>query len=253
MTRPVFRPLHLLLIGLLALGLAACGASTAAPTAVPVAPVATDTPPPNPTATPEEEQTEPEDPTAAEEEISSPTEPRVFTIDPASSEARFFIDEVLRGTPTTVVGVTSLVDGTITTNPADLSQTAISTIQIDASNLTTDSDMRNSAIRRFILQTTNEANRYVTFEPTTIEGLPTAAEPGDQFTFSVSGNLKIRDIVQPIIFTVQATATSDAEIRGQAATTITRAAYQLTIPSVPSVANVSDEVKLELDFVAKAQ
>jgi polyisoprenoid-binding protein YceI len=260
MTRYVVRLSNLLLIGLLAIGLAACGGSTAAPTAVPVAPVATDTPPPAPTATPAEapppaeaEQTNPEELTSAEEEGTAPAQPLIFTIDPASSEARFFIDEVLRGIPTTVVGVTSLVNGTITTNPADLSQTAISTIQIDASNLTTDSDMRNSAIRRFVLQTTNEAYRYITFEPTAIEGLPAAAQPGDQFTFSVSGNLKIRDIVQPVTFAVEATATSDAEIRGQAVTTVTREAYQLTIPSVPSVANVSNEVKLELDFVARAQ
>lgn len=260
MTRPIFRPLSLLITGLLLIGLAACGASEAAPGAAAIAPATTDTPPAASIATPEQtasattaEPAVTEEPVADGATAATPAKPLVFTIDPSGSQARFLIDEVLRGTPTTVVGVTSLVHGTITTNPTDLSQTAISTIQIDASNLTTDSGMRNGAIRRFILQTANEAYRYITFAPTAIEGLPAAAQPGDQFTFTVSGNLKIRDITQPVTFTVQATAVSAAEIRGQATTTVTREAYQLTIPSVPNVANVANEVKLELDFVARAE
>lgn len=260
MTRLVLRLTSLLIGGLLATSLVACSASAPAPTVAPVAPAATNTPPPAPTIPPEQaapaaeaDQTTAGDPAAEEAEAAIPAKPLVFTIDPSSSEARFLIDEILRGTPTTVVGVTSLVDGTITANPADLSQTVISTIQIDASNLTTDSDMRNGAIRRFILQTSNEAYRYITFEPTGIDDLPEVAQPGDQFTFTVSGDLKIRDISQPVTFTVQATAASDSEIRGQAVAMVTREAYQLTIPSVPSVANVSNEVKLELDFVARAE
>jgi polyisoprenoid-binding protein YceI len=73
---------------------------------------------------------------------------------------------------------------------------------------------------------------------------------GDAVSFKVTGNLKIRDIVQPVTFDVTATARSDSEIEGTAKTTVTRSAFELTIPNVPSVADVTDDVTLELQFVA---
>lgn len=263
MTRQAFRLLGPLMLALLAISLAACGSP--APTAVPdvqaqSAPTNTPMTEPAATATPadpipaaDEAAADIEEPAVGPADAPASAEPLVFAIDSAASEARFYIDEVLRGSPFTVVGVTRLVDGSITTDPTDLSQTSISTIQIDASNLTTDSDMRNGAIRRFVLQSANEAYRYITFQPTAIEGLPAEAQPGDQFSFTISGDLKIRDITQPVTFSVDATADSATQISGLATTMVTRAAYQLTIPSVPSVANVSDEVRLELAFVAVAQ
>jgi polyisoprenoid-binding protein YceI len=242
---------------LIALILAACSATqpasapAAAPTATPVAA--------EPTATPDVSTTTPM--TASEaitEEAAAGTvadaaSSLIFALDPANSEARFSIYEELAGSPKTVVGVTKRVSGTITLNPADLSQTTISPIQIDASDLTTDDGMRNQAIRRWVLQSSQEAYRYITFEPTAIEGLPAQAQPGDAFTFTVAGNLKIRDITQPVLFTVEATADSATQISGLATATVTRTAYELTIPSVPRVANVSDEVGLELAFVAVAE
>lgn len=176
-----------------------------------------------------------------------------FRIDQGQSEARFSIDEVLRGAPKTVVGVTSLVTGEILVDPASPAQTKIGTITIDASDLTTDANMRNSAIRRFILQSNQPAYQFISFEPTAISGLPSTAQPGDRFSFTVAGDLKIRDVIQPVTFNVELTADSAAQISGLAATTITRSAFDLSIPNVPGVANVAEEVKLELQFVALAQ
>lgn len=263
MTRQAFRLWGLLLVAFVVIGLAACGSPAATPADDPgpqPQPTPTAAPAAAPTATSVETieaqaEVEPaphEEATVAPAEEMAAAEPLVFAIDAERSEARFYIDEVLRGAPFTVVGVTKLVNGSITANPADLSQASISTIQIDASTLTTDSGMRNNAIRRFVLQSANQAYQYITFEPTAIEGLPSRAEPGDQFSFTITGDLKIRDISQPVTFAVNAIADSASQISGLATTTVTRAAYQLTIPSVPSVADVSDEVKLELEFVAVA-
>jgi hypothetical protein len=48
------------------------------------------------------------------------------------------------------------------------------------------------------------------------------------------------------------TANSERELVGLGQTTILRSDYNLSIPSVPSVANVAEEVPLEIEFMAVA-
>ena len=62
--------------------------------------------------------------------------------------------------------------------------------------------------------------------------------------------LTIRDISQPVVFEVTATVDDMNTLSGLATTTVQRADYGLVIPSVPSVANVSEDVIVEIDFVA---
>jgi polyisoprenoid-binding protein YceI len=176
-----------------------------------------------------------------------------FVIDAAQSEVRFTLDELLMGNPTTVVGVGNGIEGSLNINFDDFSQTTISPIVIDASLLATDNNMRNGQIRRAVLQTNNPEFQYITFTPTSIEGLPTEAPVGTPFTVSVVGDLTIRTITQPMTFEVTVTPVSESEISGNARATLLRADFDLQIPSVPSVADVSEEVLLEFDFVALAQ
>lgn len=173
-----------------------------------------------------------------------------FTIDQSASEARFLIDEVLLGIPTEVKGVTSLISGTLTVDPADPAQSQVGTISVDANDLSTDRNLRNRAIRRFILESGNEAYRYITFTPTAVSGLPEQAAPGDAFSFQVSGDLKIKEVTQPVTFDVELTADSATQISGLAKATIKRSDFNLEIPSAPGVADVTDEVRLELAFTA---
>ena len=175
----------------------------------------------------------------------------VVKIDSAQSSASFSLGEKLLGKDNTVIGKTSKVTGDITLNLANPAQSKLGTITIDASDFTTDSSQRNGAIQRFILQSNQPANQFITFEPTQITGLPAAVKVGDTLSFKVTGNLKIRAISKPATFDVTATVKSASEIAGTAKAKVTRTAYELTIPTVPSVADVTDEVALQLDFVAK--
>ncbi|MEZ4861946.1 MAG: YceI family protein [Caldilineaceae bacterium] len=175
-----------------------------------------------------------------------------FQISQAGTEARFYIDEVLMGQDKTVVGVTSGVEGEITVDPANPTNAQISPITINARDFTTDSGNRNGAIRRFILQSNQDAYQFIHFEPTAIEGLPTAVTIGEPFAFTVTGNLTIRDITRPETFQMKVTANSADELTGVGSTTVLRDNYDLTIPRVPAVAGVADEVKLEIEFTAHA-
>ena len=190
--------------------------------------------------------------TAAQSDSPAESSPamQTFQIVREQSEARFIIDEELRGSPKTVVGVTSLVAGEISLDPANPAQTQVGPIQIDARDLTTDDNKRNGAIRRFVLQSNKDEYQFITFTPTAIAGLPEAVNMGDTFEFQITGDLTIRDQTNPETFTVSVSADAENEISGLASATVVYADYGLFIPDVPFIANVADEVKLELEFVA---
>ncbi|HSH79411.1 MAG TPA: YceI family protein [Herpetosiphonaceae bacterium] len=75
---------------------------------------------------------------------------------------------------------------------------------------------------------------------------------GQAYTFQIVGDLTIRDVTKEVTFDVSATAQSESRLEGTARTTILYADYGISIPSVPQVASVGDEVKIEIDFVAAA-
>lgn len=210
----------------------------AEPTQAPAATVAEVVPTDEPTAEPTAE------PTVA---TSAAT---VFTIDSTASEVRFQLDEDLRGERTTVVGATDQVAGQLSLNLADLSQTQVGVIQINARALATDNNFRNRAIQNEILDTGQF--EFITFTPTGIEGLPASAAVGEEISFTLLGDLTIRDVTLPAMFSVEATAISETQIAGTANSVINRVEYGLQIPSVPNVANVDEVVELYIDFTANA-
>jgi len=172
----------------------------------------------------------------------------IFQIVPNQSEARFQLSEVLRGQQNTVVGKTNQIAGQLAVSPKDLSATKLGKIQVNARTLATDDPRRNRAIQNYILNTNNY--ELISFEPTSITGLSGPAALGQSYNFEVAGNLTIRDVTKPVVFKATAQAESADRLVGNASTVIKRSDYNLTIPNVPFVANVSEEVTLELNFVA---
>lgn len=249
----------LTLLAVLALGAAACGLlrepeqASGEIEAIPLE-VETQTPEPYPVE-PVAGQGEAESPYPVEGDTEeSPsgqaTARVVYQISPGDSLVRFELNEELRGQPKTVVGTTDQVAGQIALNLANLSQTEVGVIQINARTLQTDNNFRNRAIQNEILDTGEF--EFITFTPTAVEGLPAAANLGEEVSFTISGDLTIRDVTRPVVFEVTATATSETELSGSASTVVQRADYNLVIPQVRQVANVEEEVELYIDFVAVA-
>ncbi|WP_298407110.1 YceI family protein [uncultured Chloroflexus sp.] len=173
---------------------------------------------------------------------------QLFAIDQSRSEARFLIDEVLRGQPVTVVGVTNQVAGQIALDPNVPTAAQVGVIQINARTLATDNEFRNRAIKNAILRT----NQFelITFTPRAINGLPDKVTIGVPFEFTIEGDLTITDVTRPVTFTVTVTPVSQTEISGVAKTAVLYRDFNLIIPDSPSVDTVADEVRLELEFVA---
>lgn len=260
------RRIRLFLLPLFALTLASCGALRepeapsapieAIPLELATAPV--EGPAESASATPAAVKDEPATAEATEPvEEPEPTattavasEPRIYSIMPEQSQVRFELGEDLRGVRTAVVGITDQIAGEIAVNLADLSSAQVGIIQINARGLATDNNFRNRAIHNEILET--GAYEFITFTPTAISGLPASAAPGETVAFSMTGNLTLREITQPVTFDVAATASSPDTLTGTATATVNRADFDLRIPSVRNVANVDEEVHLTIDFVANA-
>ena len=201
------------------------------------------------TAVPTEEATQEATPEAAPEAATEGAGgPVTLVIDSTQSEARYYIDELLLGEPKRVEGITSQVSGEVTVNLADYTDIAFSPITIAADSFATDSSRRDGAVNRFVLQT----GQYPTinFTPTGVENWPTDITVGQAFSFDLVGELTIRDITSQETLAMTVTPVSESELSGAGSVTVLRETYQLTIPNVPSVANVSEEVLLEIDFVA---
>jgi polyisoprenoid-binding protein YceI len=147
-----------------------------------------------------------------------------------------------------VIGLTDQIAGEILFDAADPASAQVGTILINARTLVTDDNRRNRTIGNQILDSGNF--EFISFTPTAITGLPASVGAGESVTFQVIGDLAIRNVTNEVTFQVTVVPVSADRLEGMASTTIRRGDFGLTIPNVPFVANVGEEVLLELDFVA---
>ena len=174
----------------------------------------------------------------------------VFQIDPTQSEARFTMNELLDGKPTVVVGVTSQISGGFDADFEQITDVQIGEILVNARDLTTDKSYRNRAIHNRILD--SNTYEFISFVPTQVTPLSEEVNFGESVDFEISGALSIKGVTQDVIFTASITPVSATQIEGHAETLLAYADYGISIPSVQKVAEVDEEVLLEIDFVALA-
>jgi len=209
-----------------------------------------------PTEEPEELAEEAEEPAeeseAAAEEAEAEAAPvrAIFRIAQEESEARFNIDETLAGERITVVGSTNEVAGDVLIDFDTPAQSQVGTIRINARTLRTDNESRNRAIRSSVLQSARDEYEFIEFVPTAVSGLPESVAVGDTVTFEITGDLTVRGTTQPVTFTTEATLVAEDRLEGLASTTGLYRDFGLTIPNVPRVTDIADEVILEIEFVA---
>lgn len=176
----------------------------------------------------------------------------IFTLDASASKASFTTHEVLLGQPNTVVGTTTGVTGQALVNQSAPSKSEVGVIRVDLTGLATDSDLRNRTIQNRILETGLSGNQYATFTAKSIAGMPSAVAIGQQISFTLTGDLTIHQVTRTATFAVTATLTSANTLTGHAQTTVNYSDFNITIPNVPNVSDVSNATILALDFTARA-
>lgn len=177
--------------------------------------------------------------------------PAPFVIVPEESLASFQLSEVLFGEDKAVVGTTSEVAGQVLFDPVDPAAAQFSEILINARTLETDRPNRDRAMRSaVVLNSGSDEHEFISFVPTTIEGLDGPIAIGEEITFDVTGDLTIKGTTQLVTFSVTAVLEAADRLSGLAETEVLRSDFGIDIPRAPGVADVSDEVTISLDFVA---
>jgi polyisoprenoid-binding protein YceI len=177
-----------------------------------------------------------------------------FFIDSERTTASFEIGEVLRGEPATVVGTTDQVAGQVVVDAEDLGTAQFSDLVINARTFQTDDERRDRIIRGpVILDSASDEHELITFSPTSVEGLEgLAATPGESYAFTVTGDLTVKGTTNEVTFAVTVEVVDESTVQGLATAEVLRSDFDIGIPSVPFVADVTDEVILNLEFVATA-
>ncbi len=173
-----------------------------------------------------------------------------YRIVPENSLASFSLDEDLRGSRVTVIGTTSEVAGDIIVDFANPASSQIGTIRINARTIATDNQFRDRALRAEILLSSQDEFEFIEFIPTALNNLPETVTVGETYTFDIVGNLTIINTTNEVAFTTQVTLGEAGQLTGSATTTILYEDWNISIPSAPGVANITDEVILTIDFVA---
>lgn len=176
----------------------------------------------------------------------------LFRISEEGSEARFHIEEVLLGNPTTVIGTTRRVAGDVIVDFDNPAASQVGAIAVNVRTLRTDQEFRDQSIRGQILNTSTAGNEFATFTPTQLSGLP--EQPiaiGDTIEFQITGDLTLKGTTNPVTFDASVTLVSETRLEGTAQVEIAYADYGITINAPPQVAGVGETVILELAFVAE--
>lgn len=173
-----------------------------------------------------------------------------YTLVKEESTASFALQEDLRGVRTDVVGTTNELAAEILVDFGTPANSQVGQVVINARTLETGSSFRDRAIRGEILDSADDEFEFITFTPTSIAGLPD--EIADEVSFTMTGDLTIRTITNPVTFAVTVSSITPERLEGIAKAEVLRSDFDLNIPSVSQVANVTDEVQLTIEFVATA-
>ena len=176
---------------------------------------------------------------------------QVYRIDAAQSSATYKVSETFLddNTVAEAVGTTSAIAGDILIDRANPGASQVGEIVVDISQLTSDSDRRDNAIRRNWLESATYP--LATFNNATISDLPATLTEGAPFSFKLTGAMNIHATTSPVTWDVTLTLDGDT-LRGTATTTFKMSAFNVEAPDIAGIVLVEDDVLLTLDLVANA-
>ncbi len=183
---------------------------------------------------------------------------RTFVIDPAASEASYTVEEeFLSGAVDklgkilgdfTAIGTTTEVAGQLTLSVEGAPAVAGGDFTVDIQSLSSDDDRRDKRIRERYLE--SDTYPVAAFTITSVDGMPGTYEEGAEITFTMTGDLTIREETKSVTFDVTATLNGDT-LTGVATAQILMTDYGFDPPSIAGFLEASDEVLITITFTAK--
>ena len=130
-------------------------------------------------------------------------------------------------------------------NGSVLSKASVLTVGVDG--LTSDESSEDGFLRRSSIQTSRFPD--ATFSINGTEGLDRPLPSEGSVSFTLLGNMRIRDVSKPVTLDAEAQFTSDS-ITATASTIITFDQFEMSKPSLAFILSVEGEIRLELDIQA---
>lgn len=223
------------------LGLAACASGGSPPPTTVMEPSPT-------VESPSPSQMEPATAVPAGDTSSKGAGNLVFSVVSDQSEVNYRVREQLASVdlPSDAVGKTNAISGNIAIQPDGTILSSESKLVVEVSSLKSDRNMRDNYVRQNILQT----NQYpqVIFVPTQVSGLSSPLPQSGDFSFTLTGDLTVRDVTKPVTWDVTGQI-QGGQLTAQASTTFTFEDFNITQPRVPVVLSVEDHITLEANLV----
>ena len=166
--------------------------------------------------------------------------------------ARYIIGEQLArlSVPSDALGETSDVAGTIVFNEDGSVLSEASALIVGVDDLTSDEFRRDNYLRRNSIQSSRFPD--VRFVVNGTEGLTWPLPTEGTASFTLLGDMTIRDATRPVTLNVDAEFAGDSII-ANASTVITFDQFDLSKPRLAFILSVEDEIRLELDIQASIQ
>ncbi|HEV2126374.1 MAG TPA: YceI family protein [Chloroflexota bacterium] len=174
----------------------------------------------------------------------------VFQILPQQSQAIFRVREQLAGRelPNDAVGTTNAVTGQLALRQDGTVVSDASKITVDLRELKTDESRRDNFIKQNTLQTAQFP--LAEFVPTRAEGVPSPLPTSGEYNFRLIGTMTMHGQQKETAWDVRAKRDGE-QLAGTATTAVKFGDFGMTPPRVPLVLSIVDEIRLEVNLVAR--
>jgi polyisoprenoid-binding protein YceI len=177
---------------------------------------------------------------------------RTFVIDSARSSAEYAVDEVFlsENRPYRAIGTTNALEGEFEVVTAGAISGNVTRMRVDLRTLQSDSPRRDNAIRGRWLE--SDTYPYADFVSTDALDVPTDYTEGNEVTFTLVGDMTIRDVTKSVTWTVVGVL-QDGVVTGVATTSIVMSDFGVSPPNIANMIKVEDQADLRVNFVAVEQ
>jgi polyisoprenoid-binding protein YceI len=126
----------------------------------------------------------------------------------------------------------------------------VTRMRVDLRTLQSDSPRRDNAIRGRWLE--SDTYPYADFVSTDALDVPTDYTEGNEVTFTLVGDMTIRDVTKSVTWTVVGVL-QDGVVTGVATTSIVMSDFGVSPPNIANMIKVEDQADLRVNFVAVEQ
>lgn len=166
---------------------------------------------------------------------------------PAGNEARFIVREKLFANlvENDAIGATTAISGTLVLDARGKVDTSVSRFVVQLDSLKSDASRRDGYVKGRTLETRQFPTATLVIKD--IQGLPAVLPTSGTLNVTIVGDFTVHGVTKPSTWTATVTADPNG-FSGKATTHFKFEDFNMTQPSVPVLAHLNNDIKLEYDF-----